>query len=192
MKMTESYSEKELISGIQRDDQESLRVVYKANFASIAHFVINNSGTEQDAKDVYQEAFIVLYERLRDESFVLNCQIKTFLYSVSRRLWLKRLAEKSRYVGKINDYESIIPLEKEEEPSEDNEQQFEMMQAALEKLGEPCRTILEDFYIRKKSMQKIADKMGYTNMANAKNQKYKCLQRLKKIYFKQFKPANGS
>jgi hypothetical protein len=50
-------------------------------------------------------------------------------------------------------------------------------------LGEPCRGIIKDFYVDHLNMIEIADKYGYTNADNAKNQKYKCLQRLKKIYF---------
>jgi hypothetical protein len=57
------------------------------------------------------------------------------------------------------------------------------MKQALEKLGEPCRTILQDFFIHNFTMQQITEKMGYTNTDNAKNQKYKCLMRLKKIFF---------
>jgi predicted DNA-binding protein YlxM (UPF0122 family) len=48
-------------------------------------------------------------------------------------------------------------------------------------------TILEDYYLHKKSMQEIAEKFGYTNAENAKNQKYKCLMRLKKLFFDQYK-----
>ena len=58
------------------------------------------------------------------------------------------------------------------------------MSEALNALGEPCRSIIEDFYIRDFSMESISDKFGYTNSENAKNQKYKCLQRLKKLFFK--------
>jgi hypothetical protein len=54
-------------------------------------------------------------------------------------------------------------------------------------MGEPCKTILEDYYIRKMSMQDISEKFGYTNAENAKNQKYKCLMRLKKLFFDQYK-----
>ena len=54
-------------------------------------FILNNSGTSDDAKDIFQEAMIVLYEKVRSGSFELNCQIKTYVYSVCRRLWLKRL-----------------------------------------------------------------------------------------------------
>ncbi len=55
---------------------------------------------------------------------------------------------------------------------------------------EPCKTLLEAFYINKKNMQEIAATFGYTNAENAKTQKYKCLVRLKKLFFSQYK--NGS
>jgi predicted DNA-binding protein YlxM (UPF0122 family) len=61
------------------------------------------------------------------------------------------------------------------------------MEQAMGNMGEPCKTILEDYYIRKMSMQEIAGKFGYTNSENAKNQKYKCLMRLKKLFFDQYK-----
>jgi hypothetical protein len=59
------------------------------------------------------------------------------------------------------------------------------MGEALKLLGEPCKTIMEDFYMHNKSMQDICERFGYTNADNAKTQKYKCLQRLKKLFFQQ-------
>jgi DNA-directed RNA polymerase specialized sigma24 family protein len=59
------------------------------------------------------------------------------------------------------------------------------MEGALGELGEPCKTIIEDYYIHGRSMQEICEKFGYTNADNAKTQKYKCLQRLKKLFFQQ-------
>ena len=56
---------------------------------------------------------------------------------------------------------------------------------ALNLLGEPCKTIIEDFYINNRSMKEICENFGYTNADNAKTQKYKCLQRLKKLFFQQ-------
>jgi len=36
-------------------------------------------------------------------------------------------------------------------------------------------------------MQEICERFGYTNADNAKNQKYKCLMRLRKLFFAQYK-----
>ena len=61
------------------------------------------------------------------------------------------------------------------------------MENALSKVGEPCKGILEAFYINKKQMQEIATLFKYTNADNAKTQKYKCLTRLKKLFFAEYK-----
>lgn len=66
---------------------------------------------------------------------------------------------------------------------EELEQNILKMSSSLQELGEPCKTLIEDFYVQQLSMDQIAEKFGYTNSDNAKNQKYKCLQRLKKLFF---------
>ena len=61
------------------------------------------------------------------------------------------------------------------------------METAMSKIGEPCKSLLDAYYIQKKHMQEIAADFGYTNADNAKTQKYKCLMRLKKLFFAQYK-----
>lgn len=153
----------------------------------IAHLVCANSGTEQEARDIYQEAVIAFYEKIQRTDFVLTCKIKTYLYAVSRRLWLKRLAEKKRFQGKIEELESFIGIEQEMTDINRNEAAFEAMSKSMEGLGEPCLGIIKDFYIHDHSMEMIGEKYGYTNADNAKNQKYKCLQRLKRLFFEDHK-----
>ncbi|SFC14216.1 RNA polymerase sigma factor, sigma-70 family [Flexibacter flexilis DSM 6793] len=182
MSKGKTLSEEEALFGLRTNDSAVMSRLYKLHYPMILNFVVSNSGTELEAKDIYQEAFIILYESLNDSSFKLNCQIKTYLYSVCRRLWLKRLYYKNRFEGRLTDFEPYIALpEAETKTADEQELMFGQMEKALVKLGEPCRTILEDFYIHGLNMQQIAQKMGYTNAENAKNQKYKCLNRLRKI-----------
>jgi RNA polymerase sigma factor (sigma-70 family) len=187
MGKTDYRNEEELLNAIRQQDSTALRSVYKTYFPMVLYFVTNNNGTEQEAKDIYQEAVIVLYENSQQPDFQLTCKIKTYLYSVCRRLWLKRIAEKGKYIGRIDDFESFIPLEDERQEMDERENQFKVMRQALVLLGEPCRTIMEDFFIHNLTMQQITDKMGYTNTDNAKNQKYKCLMRLKKLFFANYR-----
>ncbi len=158
----------------------------------IVHLVCSNSGTEQEAKDIYQEAVMAFYERVQQPAFVLTCKIKTYLYAVARRLWLKKLAEKKRFStslsdGHIEDVETFFGVEDEMADIHEKERRLKRMGSSLEGLGEPCRSIIEDFYVSDLSMEEISAKFGYTNADNAKNQKYKCLQRLKKLFFEDFK-----
>lgn len=176
-------ADSEIVSGILNGSKDSLNRLYKSYFPMALQLVLRNSGNEDDAKDIFQEAVIVLYNKVKSEKFELNSKLNTFLYSVCRRLWLKRLKQQSRNAGNINDFEEFIPVEEDMERYEEEDLKFKKMDAALNLLGEPCKTIIEDFYMNSQSMQDICDKFGYTNTDNAKTQKYKCLQRLKKLFF---------
>ncbi|MHA6247097.1 RNA polymerase sigma factor [Pontibacter sp. CAU 1760] len=188
MKKSLYETDEAVMEGIRRDDERALAHLYKLYFPMISHFIMSNSGTDDEAKDIYQEGVIVFYEKIRANTLELNCQIKTYLYSVCRRLWLKRLAEKGRFATRVEDSEGFIPVEEDTQQHEEQERQFDIMGDALAQVGEPCRSLLEDFYINTQNMQDITAKYGYTNSDTAKNQKYKCLQRLKKIFFATYKP----
>jgi RNA polymerase sigma factor (sigma-70 family) len=183
MKQVQPVEEEEQIQLLRRNDDHALKAVYRQHYAMIINMVINNGGTHAEAKDVYQEAVIVLYEKMQDQSFELNCKVKTFLYSVSRNIWLKQLKIRNRYAGSLTDNEEYI-----HHPDHiyDTEDRYQSMNYALNSLGEPCKSILQDFYLHKSSMDDITEKFGYTNADNAKNQKYKCLKRLKKLFFSHY------
>jgi RNA polymerase sigma factor (sigma-70 family) len=177
------FSDEALLAGIRNEDEAALSYLYKDHFPMILHFVQNNNGSDDEAKDIYQEAVIIFYEKIRDGGLELNCQIKTYLYSVCRRLWLKRLALKNRFAGVISESDTFVEVEEDLAAADEQEEKFNKMGEALCLLGEPCKTLLEDFYIQDLSMQTITEKLGYTNADNTKNQKYKCLMRLKKLFF---------
>ena len=189
--MKQEINENALLEGLARNEKKSVETIYRDNYNLVQALIINNNGSSDDAKDIFQEAMIVLYEKVRAGSFTLNCQIKTYLYAVSRRLWLKRLQQISRYLPATENLESLVPVEEEIEAHEQRAQEFEMMHKAISSLGEPCKSLLEAYYLEKRNMQEIAASFGYTNADNAKNQKYKCLIRLKKIFFNHYKNGNG-
>ncbi len=156
----------------------------------IQAFILNNSGNPDEARDIFQEAMIVLFEKAISGVFELNCQLKTYIYSVCRRLWLKRLQQLQRYSRQAENMEETVPVEEEIEAHEKRNTDFIIMENAMSKIGEPCKSLLDAYYMQKKNMQEIAKDFGYTNADNAKTQKYKCLMRLKKLFFANFK--NGS
>jgi len=184
-------NEKALLQGLATNDKKAVETIYRENYNMVQYLIINNNGSADDAKDIFQEAMIVLYEKVRSGTFELNCQIKTYVYSVSKRLWLKKLQQSSRYSPPIEDQEASVPVDDEIAEHEKRDAEFEMMDKAISSLGEPCKSLLEAYYLQKQNMQVIAANFGYTNADNAKNQKYKCLMRLKKIFFAHYKNENG-
>ncbi len=184
--MKSENNEQLLLKGLADNDSKAVDTIYKDNFGTIQAFILNNNGSYDDARDIFQEAMITLYEKAKSESFVLTCQIKTYLYSVCRRLWLKRLQQIGRYIMQAEGMEETVTVEEDLEMHEKRNAEFALMDRALNSLGEPCKSLLEAYYLGKKGMNEIAVDFGYTNADNAKNQKYKCLMRLKKLFFAQY------
>lgn len=185
--MNVSEKEEILLQGLARNDKKAIETIYRENYVIIQSFILKNNGFADDAKDIFQEAMIVLYEKVCSGNFELTCQIRTYLYSVCRRLWLKKLQQSQRYNFSSEDIEETVSVEQELGAHEKIETDLTLMEKALEKIGEPCKSLLEAYYLQKKSMPELAAFFGYTNADNAKTQKYKCLIRLKKIFFAQYK-----
>jgi len=181
------FKDQELLKGLALSDKKAIETIYKENYNMVQSLIINNNGSIHEAKDVFQEAMIVLFEKARSGNFELNCLMKTYVYSVSRRIWLKRLQQMNRYTGEIENIGEVVPVEEDIEEHEKKDEEFVLMEKAVSSLGEPCKSLIEAFYIEKRNMQDIALQFGYTNADNAKNQKYKCLMRLKKLFFAQYK-----
>lgn len=185
-KVKSDTNEQLLLKGLAHNDSKAAETIYKDNFNMVLAFVLNNNGSYDEAKDIFQETMITLYEKAKTDSFVLTCQIKTYVYSVSRRLWLKRLQQIGKTAPGIENYEETVIVDDDLDLQERKNEEFRIMDRALNSLGEPCKTLLEAYYIQKKGMSEIAALFGYTNADNAKNQKYKCLMRLKKLFFTQY------
>ncbi|MFL5753771.1 MAG: RNA polymerase sigma factor [Bacteroidia bacterium] len=176
------FTDSEYLEGLRSNNQLALTSLYKKHFGIILKYVLNNSGTEEEAQDIYQESIIVLYQNVQKPAFTLNCALQTYIYSVARRLWLKHLNKHSN-MHKLGDNEEVADVSSDVSEYEQKEIQIGKMNESLDNLGEPCKTLIQDFYVRHMNMEDIAEKFGYTNADNAKNQKYKCLQRLKKLFF---------
>ena len=176
-------ADRSIIEGIASGHAGTLEALYRDYFPMVSHMVVQNSGTLDEAKDIFQEAIMVVYDRVQEHGFELNSRLKTYLYAISRRLWLKQLNDRGRSFKDVRDYEDTFPVDDDLTVHEEMDQQMTFMETALDNLGEPCRSIIHAFYIAGRSMQEICEQFGYSNADNAKNQKYKCLQRLKKLYF---------
>jgi RNA polymerase sigma factor (sigma-70 family) len=177
----------ELLQGIAAGARQATTQVYRQHYPTVMHWLQSAGGDAADAADIFQEAMVVLFEKARSEDFRLTCRIGTYLFAICKHLWYKKLEQRKRMPG-INagtgDEESFdAAYEDDLKVHEEREEHYAQLDTALDVLGEPCRSLLKAYYHQDKSMQEIAVAFGYTNPDNAKTQKYKCLTRLKKIFF---------
>ena len=168
----------DIIEKIRSQDTRTLTAVYKEIYPMIEKYVIDNSGSSDDAQDVFQDALYLLIKKVEDLNFQLTSKLSTFLFGIGKNLWLKKLTKKSI---DAKDYQADLKIDEMEEEDFERLSRSKRMKLCIEKLGEPCKTIIIQFYFFQTSMQEIATMLNYTNANNAKNQKYKCFMRLKKL-----------
>ncbi len=159
---------------------QGMRHIYTQNYHVISDLIRKNSGTEADAADVFQDAIIVLFEKVSTGQLELNCSIRTYLYSVSRNLWLNKLRRKKKMT--INDTEmtkiSIAPKSLEILTNTEFE---DSVMRLMDKLKEDCKKILTYVYFDQLKMEAIAELMSFANQQVARNKKAKCLKKLRSI-----------
>jgi RNA polymerase sigma factor (sigma-70 family) len=173
----------DLLHKLAQRDSSAIEQIYREYYPVIRHMVIQHQGMEEDVADVFQEAMYILYQKSTDPDFALTCQIKTYLYAICKNIWLKTLTKKRGSPIQYIENEQDIQYWDDAEEHFERQRQFDQMSKAMDQLGEPCKSLIESFYIHKKPMHEIAITFNYTNADNAKNQKYKCLMRLKKLFF---------
>ena len=185
--MSTIEQDKDLLLGIAAEDNGALTQLYKQHYNMVQAMVLANNGSKDDAADLFQEVTIVLYQKLKLGNFELSAQLKTYLYSVAKRIWLRKLQQQQRFTTSADYLADTIAVEDEVNLQKKMQADFDLMDAAMGKVGEPCKSLLQAYYLQKKDMNTIATEFGYTNADNAKTQKYKCLVRLKKLFFAQYK-----
>lgn len=189
MSKTSIYSDSELIEGLSRNNSQAIREIYRLYQSMLTKWIVTRGGAESDAYDIFQEGLVVLYEKAQLPEFALTCKLSTYLFAVCKRLWFKKIEASSQvsYLQEMEQEEEENDLEVQYHDDVDlhleKETNFQLLESAMNQLGEPCNGLLKAFYLEDRNMQEIAQQFGYTNAENAKTQKYKCLNRLKKLFF---------
>ena len=152
--------------------------LYK-NYPQVEKLILSKGGYKEDAKDVFQEALIIFYEKVCNTKFNLTSAIGTYLYSVSSFLWKDQHLKRKRKQSVIVDFEFTSEEAAEFQEAIEREEKFKKIEQVLAQIGEKCLQILTLFYYNGLTMKAIATKVGLKSEKIAKNQKYKCLERAK-------------
>jgi RNA polymerase sigma factor (sigma-70 family) len=177
-----------ILDRIRKGDEGALADLYRENRKPVRALVTRNSGSEDDADDMLQEALVTLWDRVATGRFRYSARLGTFIYATAQNMWLRRLARARREIPGIAtdppaDDASPLDLMIEDEESE-------IIRSALERLGEPCRKLLLLFYWEEESMESIAAQMGMANADTVKSRKYQCKKSLEAL-IRERSPRHG-
>lgn len=166
-----------ILQGLRDRDTNVLDHIYENYFQQIKVFITKNSGNEEDAKDIYQDALLVIYQKVIKNTLALSCSFKTYLYSVCRLLWLKHLKESKKQKSFTEDTEAWIELDSSIVEIIDVNERYVLYQDHFNKLSYSCQKVLE-LFLAGIPLKEIANILGFKSELYAKKRKHLCKEKL--------------
>ena len=173
-------NENKIINYLQVGKQDKAFARLYKYYPKVEKHILVNSGSKEEALDIFQDALVLLYQKVNAGELQEEVKIDGFLINSCKLLWSNELRKKKVRKG---DDSGLGGLKDEDELAEleEKENKFGIVDEALKKLGNKCKKILELFYYKSLSMDKIAKEFGYKTVKSAKVQKYKCMESARKL-----------
>jgi DNA-directed RNA polymerase specialized sigma24 family protein len=149
--------------------------LYKKMFPPVAAYVHKRGGTYNDAKDIFQDALVIYYEKVMVASPSLHQNKNAYLFGIVKHLWNRR----------FNESITVLPTDfSDEKFSETEDVVYEeastrKLMQLLNTTGQKCMELLRAFYYDKLSMAEVADVYGFSSVRSATVQKFKCLEKVR-------------
>ena len=197
-------TDKEIIESFLNNDQMGIRKAYYAWRMPFDQSILRLLPNDEDRADAYQEAFIRLQQHILTERLTAdNIQKSLLAYfkTIGRYVALEIINQCNKgqnHTDEENDIDTINikeELEFSDEPMDDeplsSDQSFDpnddmdtqererIIRSLVEQLGKPCAPLLLGHLWENKSMEILAQELGYSNADSAKSQKAKCMKKVK-------------
>jgi DNA-directed RNA polymerase specialized sigma24 family protein len=160
---------------LSSDREKAFEVLYEQAFPPVARFISRMGGDFNDAKDIFQDALIVFYEKVVGENIVIKVTAQAYVLGIAKHLWSRKFRGQQSCIS-LDDVEKNIQIPDDfyaPPPTRNRLLKY------LEMAGKKCMDMLQGFYYRNMSMQEITDAFDYGSVRSATVQKYKCLEKIR-------------
>lgn len=170
----------EIIQAIRGGNREKpIKLLYK-EYPKIERLIIQSGGSKIIAQEIFNDSLILVIEKVLSPNFKLTSKLTTYLYGINRILIKNELKKKNKY-HEIEWKDTLILTNESIDYDLEYESKLASVEALIKRVSEKCQQIFKRFYFEKKSMQTIANELGYSSENSAKTQKYKCIEQAHKL-----------
>jgi RNA polymerase sigma factor (sigma-70 family) len=182
--LNNTYSDNEIEEKIRSGEANPVvAYVYKAFYPRVRDSILSKNGSVEHAKDIFQEAVMVLVKVVLERRYENGINIQAFLLSISQRMWIDKIRKDKKLTFaddfRVYDYVDENPYEHKHHFDEDRSRAIDEI---LSSIGERCKEIIRLVIYNGLSMKEIAEELNFSSENSAKTQHYKCRQKLIKRY----------
>ena len=170
------HPDQHFIEGILSGDNAKIHQIYKQFTNSATAYIYKNGGSQDDARDIFQEAVMLIYRKAKAEELTLTGSFGGYLASICKFLWMNQRKKKYRSEVTIQEDMTFMEEAKIEDVMMDRMKDT-LFRKKFRELNPDCQRLLTMFF-EGTSMKEIAEKMGYSSEQYAKKRKFQCKTRL--------------
>jgi RNA polymerase sigma factor (sigma-70 family) len=170
-------SNSDLIKGIRNHDSFILGYVYDTYYPLIEGYITHNQGSVEQARDIFQDAMIVVYNRIKSGELELSCKFGTYLYAICKNIWVQERKKHLLRVEKLKQHPLMV---NDPGPADDPLLQIHLttlFNKHFEELSKDCQKILS-MYFNNFSVEEIRMAMNYKDLHHTADRKYRCKKSL--------------
>lgn len=168
--------EKVPFNDLIRRDARAIQTVYEQNFPLILKFVTLNTGSLDEAREIFHDSIFVLIQRIKEKQIDESADLTLHIYSIARVLWIDMLREKLMDESNVRHIHEFI--ETDQDKIRSRIVGVKGLSAKLKSLAEPGRTIVREHIAHDVSLAEIAQRMGFSSEDSVVKGKFKALQKL--------------
>jgi len=169
-------SDKNIIQGILEHDSRIIQNACNECFPLVERMVLNTGGDLAQAKDIFQDGWVIIYRKVKSGELQLTCQFSTYLYAVCKKLWY---SEKKKKLTRMKPIEDVIDYVEENDPilSMEEDKSKQLFYRHFTQLSSDCQKILI-LHFNKTPIDEIQKIMNYQNSHYTMDRKYRCKKSL--------------
>lgn len=175
--------DQDILNALKSEQSKAYESLYNSYFDRVRRFICHNSGNTTDAEDVFQDAMMVLVQKIRMDHFRLTASMGTYILAISKNIWLNRLRDNKRKEEKGNTYFKTAFSEIDEMIEQERNYKSQL-QKYIFKVSKHCQGVIDDVFFKGKTTEQIQKEYGYSSRQNAANQQYKCVEQLRRQHRK--------
>jgi RNA polymerase sigma factor (sigma-70 family) len=163
----------ELFDALRREDRKVLAGVYKLYFPSVRNYILLNSGNDFDAQDIFQDALVIIYIKIRVSAPSLSCTFSTYLFSICKYLWYKEIRRKNRSADSTLEIDELIDFETNFLKDYIRMEKRKLVMDHFNEMGEECKRLLR-LIIDDTPIRRITMIMGFSSDQYTRNRRVSC------------------
>ncbi len=173
--MKNNHSEPDFIKGIKENDNKIIEQLRKEIFPLIRNYILSNSGTLEDAKDIFNDAFLEVFKKIKNDDLILTTRFSNYFMTVCNNKWKKKL-RKRKNMPTTDDFETVQLIYKPYDSTKDKLSQ--LFYSELGKLDTRSQELIQLTLDGKKN-QEIAKIMDFKTTQAVADKKNSVLNNLK-------------